>query len=35
MSKFNGICAALLTPYDTLGKVNYKMLKQQVRWLIG
>lgn len=35
MSKFNGICAALLTPYDTLGKVNYKMLKKQVRWLIG
>ncbi|MCI8800500.1 N-acetylneuraminate lyase [Acetatifactor muris] len=35
MSKFNGICAALLTPYDMLGKVNYKMLKQQVRWLIG
>lgn len=35
MNKFSGICAALLTPYDTLGKVNHKVLKQQVRWLIG
>lgn len=35
MNKFKGICAALLTPYDTLGKVNHKVLKQQVRWLIG
>ena len=35
MKKFEGICAALLTPYDESGKVNCAMLKKQVRWLIG
>jgi len=35
MKKFEGICAALLTPYDESGKVNHKALKQQVRWLIN
>lgn len=34
MKKFEGICAALLTPYDTLGKINHAALKKQVRWLI-
>ena len=34
MKKFEGICAALLTPYDCAGKVNHKVLKKQVRWLI-
>lgn len=31
MKKFEGICAALLTPYDKSGKVNHKMLRRQVR----
>lgn len=35
MKKFEGICAALLTPYDKSGKVNHKMLRRQVRWLIN
>ncbi len=35
MKKFEGICAALLTPYTSDGKINHKALKQQVRWLIG
>ena len=35
MKKFEGICAALLTPYDESGKVNCAILKKQVRWLIG
>lgn len=35
MKKFEGACAALLTPYDSLGNINHKVLKEQVRWLIG
>ena len=35
MKKFEGICAALLTPYDASGNINPKALKQQVRWLIN
>lgn len=35
MKKFEGICAALLTPYDESGKINHQVLKRQVRWLIG
>ena len=34
MKKFEGVLAALLTPYDSDGKVNHKVLKRQVRWLI-
>lgn len=35
MKKFEGIIAALLTPFDSEGKVNHAMLKRQVRWLIN
>ena len=31
MKKFEGVLAALLTPYDSDGKVNHKVLKRQVR----
>ena len=34
MKKFEGILAALLTPFDAEGNVNHAMLKRQVRWLI-
>lgn len=34
MKKFEGICAALLIPYDASGNINPRALKQQVRWLI-
>ena len=34
MKKFNGILAALLTPFDAEGRINHAMLKRQVRWLI-
>jgi N-acetylneuraminate lyase len=33
--KFNGIVAALVTPYDKFDEVNYKELKKLVRYLIG
>lgn len=35
MKKFEGICAALLTPFDGEGKVNHAALKRQVQYLIG
>ena len=35
MNKFKGAFAALLTPYDSLGNINHRVLKEQVRWLIG
>ena len=34
MKKFEGICAALLTPYTKDGKVNHDVLKKHVRRLI-
>lgn len=34
MKKFEGICAALLTPYDEMGRVNHRVLRDNVRWLI-
>jgi len=34
MKKYEGVCAALLTPYDGMGKINHKVLRKQVRWLI-
>lgn len=35
MKQFEGICAALLTPFTSEGHVNHKALKQQVRRLIN
>lgn len=32
---FKGIYAALLTPYDSCGQIDYKALKKLVRYLIG
>lgn len=34
-NNFKGIYAALLTPYDEYGKINYRELKKLVRYLIG
>lgn len=34
MKEFKGICAALLTPFDSTDRINHAMLKRQVRFLI-
>ena len=34
MKEFKGICATLLTPFDSTDRINHAMLKRQVRFLI-
>ncbi len=34
MKKYEGICAALVTPYNETGRVNHRALRKHVRYLI-
>ena len=32
---FSGTACAIITPFDTDGKIDYRMLKKQVEYQIG